>query len=272
MLLQLNLVSEHLRIGTNLNIILPDRPANAKAKDYYTSGEKFKVLWLLHGSFGDYSDWLRKTNIELYATQRGIAVVMFSAMNTEYYSWPKFNLGYDPYNYLFEELMPLVYNWFPISSEPKDNFVAGLSMGGFGATLYGFNRPELFGGIGAFSGVPFDVEGKQEAIAMHDRLVTLVEAHGGYDAYMKSPLNVWQKTKDYAAALEQGKVQPLKLYFSCGDADSLMYEPFLEYKDLVDDLGLEARFDIGEGHAHTWEYWDISVLAALDYFGLEVKK
>ena len=63
MLLQLNLGSEHLRIGTNLNIIFPDRPANAKAKDYYTSGEKFKVLWLLHGSFGDYSDWLNEHGV-----------------------------------------------------------------------------------------------------------------------------------------------------------------------------------------------------------------
>jgi len=272
MLLQLNLGSEYLRIGTNVNVILPDRPPVTSAKDYYTSGEKFKVLWLLHGSFGDYSDWVRKTNIELYATQRGVAVVMFSAMNTEYYSWPNFNLGYDPYSYLFDELMPLIHNWFPISSDPEDNFIAGLSMGGFGATLYGFNRPELFGGIGAFSGVPFDFEHVQDHIEMNDRLATLVEAHGGYDAYLKTPLNVWQKTKDYAAALKQGTVKPLKLYFSCGDDDGLMFDAFLQYKDLVDGLGLKARFDIGEGHGHTWEYWDISVLAALDYFGMERKK
>lgn len=272
MLLQLNLGSEFLRIGTNVNIILPDYRGWTGSKDYYASGEKFKVLWLLHGSFGDYSDWLRKTNIELYATQRGIAVVMFSVMNTEYYGWPNFNLGYDPYGYLFDELMPLMHNWFPISSEPEDNFVAGLSMGGFGATLYGFNRPELFGGIGAFSGVPFDMESERESLELHNRLANVVKAHGGYDAYMKSPLNVWQKTKDYAAAVEKGEIQPLKLYISCGDDDAIMYDEFLHYKELVEDLGLEARIDIGEGHGHTWEYWDISVQAALDYFGLEVKK
>ena len=76
--------------------------------------KKYKVLWLLHGTYGDYSDWVRKTNVELYAYQRKIAVVMPSASNSNYADWDCFALGYKVYSYFTEELMPMIYASFPI--------------------------------------------------------------------------------------------------------------------------------------------------------------
>lgn len=60
------------------------------------------------------------------------------------------------YDYLTEELMPLIYGWFPASDRREDNFIAGLSMGGRGAIKYTVNHPELFAAAAVLSAVPVD--------------------------------------------------------------------------------------------------------------------
>ncbi len=66
-LVHINFESEFLATNTDVNIILPDKPREKTPAQFYGSGAKYKVLWLLHGTFGDYTDWIRKSNIELYA-------------------------------------------------------------------------------------------------------------------------------------------------------------------------------------------------------------
>ena len=128
-LLTLNFESKYLGGNHNVGVILPDCPYGAVPRKFYEEQKKYKVLWLLHGTFGDYSDWIRKSMIELYATEKNLLVVMPSALNSDYENWPNFGLGFNMWDYFFEELMPLVYNWFPASQDRKDNYIAGLSMG-----------------------------------------------------------------------------------------------------------------------------------------------
>ena len=140
--MQLDFSSQYLGGSHPVSIILPERPDGMDAKDFYSSGKKYKVLWLLHGSFDDHTAWVRKSNIEVYACEKDLIVVMPNALNSNYANWPEFGLGYNMYDYLFEELMPLVYNWLPASQKREDNYIAGLSMGGRGTCVYAFNHPE----------------------------------------------------------------------------------------------------------------------------------
>ena len=78
-LLHFNFESEYLNNNTDVNIIVPDKKRGVSPAEFYGSGKKYKVLWLLHGTFGDYTDWLRKSNIELYACEKNLIVVMPSA-------------------------------------------------------------------------------------------------------------------------------------------------------------------------------------------------
>ena len=135
-LIHYNFESQYLNNNTDVNIILPDKPRDKTPEQFYGSGKKYKVLWLLHGTFGDYTDWIRKSNIELYACERDLIVVMPSGLNADYVNWPDFALGYNTWDYLFEELMPLVHHWLPASDKREDNFIAGLSMGGNGTLQY----------------------------------------------------------------------------------------------------------------------------------------
>ena len=81
-LVNLNFESQYLMVNHEVTVILPDKPREQSPADFYGSGKKYPVLWLLHGTFGDHSDWVRKTNIEMYATERNLVVVMPSALNS----------------------------------------------------------------------------------------------------------------------------------------------------------------------------------------------
>lgn len=125
--------SRFLRGTTDVTVILPGVPRTRTPAEHCADLAPCTVLWLLHGTFGDHSDRLRKTNIEVYAEERGLAVVMPSAQNSNYANWPNHWLGYHAWDSLTDELMPMVTATLPVSRAREDNFVAGLSMGGRGA-------------------------------------------------------------------------------------------------------------------------------------------
>lgn len=53
--------------------------------------------------------------------------------------------------FLNHELPEFVEAYFPISDSPKDRYIAGLSMGGYGALLHGIENPDRYSAIGALS-------------------------------------------------------------------------------------------------------------------------
>ena len=162
-LFHLEIESEYLGANTDVHVIMPDKPRTVSSKDFYSSGRKYKVLWLLHGTFGGYSDWIRKSNIELYACEKDLIVVMPGIGNADYSNWDNFTLGYDAEKYIIDELMPLIYGWFPASSAREDNFIAGLSMGGKGTLQFALLYPQLFAKAAVLSFIPSDLEERREA-------------------------------------------------------------------------------------------------------------
>ena len=90
--------SQYLNGNTQVSVVLPDKPRGISPEAFYRSGKRYKVLWLLHGTCGDNSDWIRRTNIELYAAEKNLAVVMPSALNSNYSNWEDTMLGYHMYD------------------------------------------------------------------------------------------------------------------------------------------------------------------------------
>ena len=126
--------SQYLGNNSMVGVILPDKPRGVTPAEFYGSGKKYKVLWLLHGTFGDYSDWIRKSMIELYACEHDLIVVMPSALNSNYANWPSFGLGFNMYDYIFDELMPVIHNWFPASDKREAYRPAAADFAGVAAS------------------------------------------------------------------------------------------------------------------------------------------
>ena len=76
----LNFESAYLHSNTEVSIILPDRSRTVAPEAFYQKGIKYPVLWLLHGTYGDHSDWVRHTNIELYARERDLIAHAIASM------------------------------------------------------------------------------------------------------------------------------------------------------------------------------------------------
>ena len=262
----MNIASRCLGTNTNVTVILPNPPMGRSLKDFYTSGEKYKVLWLLHGGGGDATEWVRYSNIERYACDRNLVVVMPSAMGSAYSNWSAKEgcfIGFNMYDYLTEELMPLVYNWFPqVSDRREDNFISGFSMGGQGAMMYAVNHPELFGAaaILGVSAVNMHVPPDEIPLNPTGKKMLMANERGELEEYLASYENVYDRFADLAKL-----DNPPRLLFGIGDMD-ISYEDWLKMRDYIRGLGLKATFEIRKDYAHNYTFVDSYIQRVLDFF------
>lgn len=266
MLIHTNFRSYCLNTNTDVDIIIPDVPDNVDLKKFYKSKKKYKVLWLLHGSWGGYNDYLRRTNIDLYAQECGIMVVMPNALNSEYSNWKDYMLGYNMYDYFLDELMPMIYSYYPASNKKEDNYICGLSMGAVGAVKFSVNHPELFNGCSAMSGTPFNFYKHYKDNTLSKRQLKLIEVNGGIDKFLKSYENVWDKFK-----LVSTKKDSPKFLFTIGK-DDFLYDSYKEFKRYAKTFNSNSTFKEYEGYGHEWRFWEKEIVESLKFFGLSKDK
>ena len=128
--MELNLYSRVLNLDIPVSMILPQRPE-----------EPLKTIWLYHGSTGDHTLWARYTNLERYARERNLAVVIPTAHKSMFTNMVH---GQEYGTFLGEELVARLRQIFPCLSERReDNYVGGLSNGAYGAFRIGLRYPEM---------------------------------------------------------------------------------------------------------------------------------
>ena len=148
-LIQVNYLSNALARTVPVNVILPADKVDSKTHRYARREKPFKTLYLLHGMFGNYTDWCANTRVQRWAEERNLAVVMPSGDNMYYVNSL---LPFNDYGaFVGEELPQVMRAMFPLSGAREDTFIAGLSMGGFGALRNGFKYADTFSRIGALS-------------------------------------------------------------------------------------------------------------------------
>lgn len=286
-LVRFNFESMYLRQMCDVNIILPDRPRSKDPEAFYTNGKKYKVLWLLHGTYGDYSDWVRHSGIELYACEKDCIVVMPSAMNTNYENWPSFGTGYYFYDFFIKELMPVVHNWFPASSKREDNFISGLSMGSMGALKLALENPDKFGAVAALSGFLECCEENREWMeyVMTLDYKDLVEKSkvfkGPFDEAFREIrmfneiLNNGGTVEEYIRRNDARNIvddylksgNKLKIMCACGVNDPL-YPDFIKMRKVFEEKNVDATYMTDTELMHEWRFWEKYIQKAFDFFGL----
>lgn len=263
MLIHTNFRSYCLNTNTDVDIIIHDIPDNINPRSFYKTKKKYKVLWLLHGSWGGYNDYIRRSNIDLYAQEYNLMVVMPNALNSEYSNWNDFMLGYNMYDYFLNELMPMIYNYYPASNKKEDNFICGLSMGAIGAVKFTVNNPNLFSCCSAMSGTPINSLKYFNDNTLDPRNLKLVEMMGGIDKYLNSYENVWDKYKEV-----NKKIDCPKFFFTIGK-DDFLYDRYKEFKKYSIDIKANGVFKEYKGYGHEWRFWDKELVESLEFFGLK---
>lgn len=262
-LIQVNYLSECLMRTVPVNVILPvDKltfPGMPKREE-----KPYKTLYLLHGIFGNYTDWVSGTKIQRWAEEKDLAVVMPSGDNMFYVDQEDSHNFYG--QFIGKELVDMTRKMFPLSRKREDTYIAGLSMGGYGALRNGLKYSETFGCIASLSGamvvdhiaertddVPFFIDSRSFARSIFGDLDKAEESD-------KNPKWLVKKLK------EEGKDIP-RIYLTCGLQDSLL-KANREMRDFLKEQGADVTYTEGEG-AHEWDFWNRSIKDVLEWLPLE---
>lgn len=233
---------------------------NNKRVDYFHKGARFPVMYLLHGAYGDYTDWARLTGIERYAQEHKLAVVMPSASNSFYQNM---RYGSDYLRYILEELPRFIQRMFPVSRLREYTYTAGLSMGGYGALRVALEAPERYAAAISLSGA-IDLVAVQRSLrgsglngpALWQIILEDADALAGTDADL---LALAKRKKDASAAMP-------RLFLSCGTED-FIYPVNREGHTKFEQLGLDVTYEEHPG-IHNWDYWDTHIKRAIQWLGL----
>ena len=246
-LIDCHFFSETLDMHCGMTVILPQPLARAPHWPRFDPARGHPTLTLLHGLSDDHTAWARQSAIERYVEGTGLAVVMPAGGRSFYsdmHSGPRY------WQFLSEELPRLARSFFPLSAERDDNYVAGLSMGGYGAFKLALHYPERFAAAASLSGALDMVRCAQDEAITHAG-----ELHGifGPPAHMAA-----QGNDLFALARTVGERGPCpQLFQRCGTADFLL-DDNTRFAAHARQLGLPLDYASGPG-LHDWVYWDAQI-------------
>ncbi|MBP5294368.1 MAG: acetylesterase [Lachnospiraceae bacterium] len=253
-LIQVNYLSQALFRIVPLNVILPVDRFDADTNRYLNGKEhKYKTLYLLHGLLGNYTDWVSQTRIQKWAEEKNLAVVMPSGDNAFY-----LNSG-TPWNdygtFIGKELVEITRRMFPLSEKREDTFIAGLSMGGFGAIRNGIVYSETFSHVAGLSSAVHIFEDVSE------------EADNGLFGNKEAASKTDRNPRVAVEEMLSARRPVPKFYLACGTQDDLMPSN-LEFRDFLQEKGIEVLWD-EEDCGHDWDFWDSQIRKVLDWLPLE---
>lgn len=257
--LQVSFFSEVLGMCTHMNVLLPEENKGAIGMEGNSGSGKWKVLYLLHGLSDDYTIWQRQTSIERYAAGKPLAVIMPETQRGWY---TDMKYGFKWYTYFTEELPIIVKSFFPnVSTAREDTFVAGLSMGGYGALKLALSLPGQYACAASLSGA-VDVA---ELFEKADEKDEAVNVFGDCSAIRGSGNDLFALAKK----LEDAPVRP-RLYMWCGIRDFLYWQN-VRMRNLLKGLDFDLTYEESDGD-HQWKYWDEKIQTVLNWLPLDGKE
>lgn len=243
--IQCEFFSEALGLSTSMNVILPQKTYFEEMQGVKIR-EKHPTLYLLHGLSDNQTMWMRRTSIERYAAPLGLAVVMPTVHRSFYTDMDR---GYKYWTFISEELPKIARAFFPLSDKREDNFVAGLSMGGYGAFKLGLSCPEKFCAAASLSGA---LDMANDVINSEgDFRKEMENIFGDPNQIRGSKNDLFKLAEDVANSEYKDK---LKLYQYCGTEDFL-FDHNIRFRDHAQKLALDLTYEESSG-IHDWEYWD----------------
>lgn len=226
--IQIKYSSKIIQQETSTTVLVPE-----------TINTQTRVLWLLHGWSGDHMDWLTHSNLTQLVAGINLVVVMPSGYNS-YYSNAKF--GPDYYDFYVDELFPYLQQLFNLPLTKRNNFIAGLSMGGYGAFKIALRQHEKYEGAASLSGV----------LDICSAYQSNWERKEDFKRIFGSQMDFKGSDDDLVSLVQNDDFNDLKFLMYAGEDDPLLPESQHFYE--VARAFMPIEFHILPG-AHTWDFW-----------------
>lgn len=241
--------SEVLDMSRQVNVLYPDRNRVPNPAD-----KDIPVLYLLHGMGGNQDSWLNRSTIERLVRYTNLIVVM---VNTDKGWYTNTSYGMNYFDAIAIELPEILKRFFPnMSSKREKTFIAGLSMGGYGAFKLALatNRFSYAASLSGALAFDFDNPAAESL---------------GSKAYWKGVLGDIDDPQNPNSLLEvlKDSDKKTKFYAWCGEEDFL----FDGHQKAVSDLK-EAGLDLEASHGpgkHEWYYWNQQIEKVLAWLPID---
>lgn len=265
------LVADEVQISARKNVISKSLYSKLLKKDvtynialpatYGSDNRKYPVIYLLHGAWGSFDDWNKKTAVAAYTLATDFIVIMPDSNGN---SWYNNSPGAGAVEaFITDELRKDVESHFRTINSRAGRGVVGLSMGGYGAIHLATEHNQLYCAAASLSGAvgwgtaTFD---KNLLTMAKDLYPTDTDANYQQDSLLPSILR----------HLKNGVYEGPSLYFDCGKEDFLIKSnQDLEVSLLSNNIPHEySEFD----GAHTWTYWDGHIRDAFQFMKRQLRR
>lgn len=260
-IIEVNFISKCLMRTVTFNAIIPVDKFGPQAEN--AEQKPLKTLYLLHGIFGNYTDWVNGTRIQAWAEANDLAVIMPSGENRFYLDDEKSGELYG--EFIGKELVEFTRKLVSAFRQTRGYVHRGSSMGGYGAIRNGLKYAENFGCvIGLSAALVHDTwkDADNSAPIFTFRRSYYEAIFGEYDKVKgsdKDPKALLLKLK------EEGRPVP-KMYLCCGTEDGLVTAN-RDFRDFLNENGVDLTYVEGPGK-HDWVFWDTYIKKVLDWLPL----
>ena len=141
---QVSIPSASMNTSYPATVVLPDT--------YSLSNKSYPVVYLLHGYGSNYQSWAKNSEVEAFADQRQLTIVMPDGNVGSWYidSPVKPNSRFE--TYIYQDVISHIDKHYRSIKQKNARAISGFSMGGFGALNIALNHSTLFGAAGSISG------------------------------------------------------------------------------------------------------------------------
>jgi S-formylglutathione hydrolase FrmB len=158
------------------------------------------------------------------------------------------------WTYIGEELPLLLREIFPFSPERRDNFAAGLSMGGYGAIKLALSHPDRYAAAASLSGAMDILSSYKDGDTAWQAEIRSI--FGDMNSFDNSPDDLYSLARKTSGSMEKPR-----LYQICGTEDFL-YQDNVRFRNFIQPLGYEYTYEESPGD-HSWDYWDEKIKKVL---------
>ncbi|MFA5832760.1 MAG: alpha/beta hydrolase family protein [Bacteroidota bacterium] len=241
-----SLFSPSLNSFTKYYAILPD--------GYSKVQERYPVLYLLHGLTGNYTNWVKYSNIVRYAKEYQLIIVTPDGKNGWYTnSHTQQNAKYE--DQIMNDLIPNVEKKYRTIQSKFSRAIAGLSMGAYGAIKFGLKYPDKFFFVGGMSpAIQFPKSLEDSAIIARRSKESTLNLQ---DIFGTVRNESWEEDDVFSLVDKSTSTSLPYFYLSIGSQDGI-----LELVDLTHNFAAALRrkkiaFEMHEtAGAHEWKFWD----------------
>ncbi|MGT2906444.1 alpha/beta hydrolase [Streptococcus dentiloxodontae] len=254
--MQIEYSSQVLGQYRQVDVIYPDRDQISMDE----ADSDIPVLYLLHGMGGNHNSWAFRTNIQRLLRKTNLIVIMPNSENG-WYTNTKYGINY--FDAIAKELPKVMKRFFPsMTSKREKTFIAGLSMGGYGAYKLALLTNQ-FACAGSFSGaLAIGIDGKN-----------LVEVAGESQNYWQGIFGDLQGDslqEHFLTTLAERSDKKTKFYAWCGYEDFLYQSSEVAVQKLRQSgLDIDYRTDHG---THDWYYWEKQLEVYLEWLPINYVK